>query len=1348
MAKILGIDLGTNSIGWAVVEKENGSEFNLIKKGVRIFQEGVKIDKGIESSKASERTEFRSARRNKYRRKLRKIEVLKALSEYGYCPELSKQELDDWRYKKIYPSNKAFREWQKTDEVSNKNPYYFRALAVGEKFDLSNENDRFRLGRAFYHMAQRRGFLSNRLDSTPENEKSTVKKTISEINKAKGDKTLGQYFFEKYERREKIRDTYTHREEHYLDEFKRICEFQNLPESFYKKLHNAIFYQRPLKSQKGSVGKCVFETSKPRCPISRPEFEEYRMMCFINNIKVKTPDDEKMRELTPDEKLNIRPAFFRKSKETFDFADIAKIIAPKNQYKFYKDRNKNTEDWLFNYPIRTTVSGCPVSARFKEIFSNEILSDDYLFLKDEKGLLSKRVIDAWHALFSFDSVDKLFEFAMKTLHLEEDKAITYSKIHLKQDYASLSLKAIRNIVPFLNEGLIYSHAVFLANMKSALPKGVWQNEDNQKIINTEIKQIIKTQREEKEIVEIVNDIIKKNRDEDAVWSEEAKPLLLKDIFEKIEKYYGAKKYAAFPNDKRDRIEKKAVMLFEENMKKNMGRGQFATISTIDERLKQFITDNFEIDEAKLSKLYHPSAIEVYKPAKKGEDGKTYLGSPIVSSIKNPMAMRALHQLRKVVNELIRNEIIDQNTRIHIEMARDLKNANERAAVQQWQNERERNRKEYAKKIKEHFEENNINREPNDDEILKYELWEEQNHICIYTGDSIGIDEFLGGNPKYDIEHTIPRSLSFDNSLANKTLCQNSFNRSIKRNKIPQELKNISEILERIDHWREKYENLDKQIQIQVKKAKNAFDKAQKDNAIQARHKLTLERDYWRNKYQRFTMKDVPEGFKNSQIVDTGIITKFSRLYLNTIFNKVYTVKGSTVADFRKMWGIQKEYIKKERINHIHHCIDAIVIACITKENYENLAHFYHNWEENNIAGIDSKPEVDKPWDTFTEDLKNVENEVLISHYTADVLPKQSKKILRKRGKKQYNKQGQPIYQQGDTARGSLHQQTFYGAIAHDKDGKVNLDSEVNIIPKYVVRKALDTLEDNSIKNIVDAKVKSIIETDRKTEKALKSEIEKLKKQITKADEQEEEIIKANIESIQNQIYQLYHLPNKNGKPIPIKKVRIYSNVTNPLHFDKKQRDKTNGKPKPYKEEFNVANDSNYLMAIYEGKDAKENTIRDFELINNIDAAAYFKLTSRKMLNPQGIKHLEGLIPQTKETKKVETKLKSLLKIGKMVILWEKTPDEVLNLNTEELSRRLYKIVGLSEQIIQRKYNYATIVMRHNKVAQSASDLKTYDGAFNTKEEYIAQRKMNHNQFNALVEGIDFNINPLGEIQWL
>ena len=162
MAKILGLDLGTNSVGWAIVEKNN-DEFSLIDKGVRIFSEGVKSEKGIESSRAAERTGYRSARKIKYRRKLRKYEILKVLSLNNMCP-LSIDEVNDWKKSgfKNYPLNPEFLKWLRTDEEENVNPYAFRDRASKGKVSLLD------FGRALYHIAQRRGFLSNRLDQSAE----------------------------------------------------------------------------------------------------------------------------------------------------------------------------------------------------------------------------------------------------------------------------------------------------------------------------------------------------------------------------------------------------------------------------------------------------------------------------------------------------------------------------------------------------------------------------------------------------------------------------------------------------------------------------------------------------------------------------------------------------------------------------------------------------------------------------------------------------------------------------------------------------------------------------------------------------------------------------------------------------------------------------------------------------------------------------------------------------------------------------------------------------------------------------------------------------------------------------
>ena len=1300
MGKILGLDLGTNSIGWALVETENNKNFELLEKGVHIFQEGVKIEKGIEGSKAEERTNYRSARKLKYRRKLRKISTLKALINHDYCPRLTAQELNDWRYKKIYPTNEEFREWLITDDNINKNPYYFRNLVVTEKLDLSVKESRYKLGRAFYHLSQRRGFLSNRLEGTKESD-GAIKKAISELTELKGDKTLGQYFYEKYNTGEKIRNHYTHREDHYLEEFNRICEKQEINSSIKKSIQKAIFYQRPLKSQKGLIGKCPFEKNKQRCSSSHPLFEEYRMLCFVNNIKIKTPDDEKLRFLNQQEKNEIRSLFYRKSKEHFDFEDIAKQLAPKNQYKFYKAREKYPEDYLFNYSMKTTVSGCPVSARFESIFGEnwKELKIKHTRKSDNKESFVS-IYDVWHVLYTFDNDDKLIQFASEKLGLKEEKLKEFKNIHLKHDYSSLSLKAIKNVLPYLREGLIYSHAIFLANMENTISKEIWSEEENRRIIQTEILEIIQNQNQEKQIIEVVNGLIKKCKENNWYWSEEAKEQYKKDIEKNITSALGTDRWSKLELKVQNDIVHSALNQFKEQVQKQNGRSGFLQVETIDERVKRFLIDNFDTNQEDLEKLYHPSAIEVFKQSKRAKDGRKYLGSPMVSSVRNPMAMRTLHQLRKLINELIRQDLVDENTKLNIEMSRDLKNANERKALQSWQRDRENLHKDYYARIKEHFDSSGIKREPSETDILKYQFWEEQEHKCIYTGESIGISDFLGNNPSFDIEHTIPRSLSYDNSQQNKTLCQNRFNREIKRNKIPSELANHSDILARIEEWKEKYEDLEKQINIQVRKSKGATTKASKDSAIQRRHKLAVERDYWKNKYERFTMPEVKSGFKNSQIVDIGIITKYSRLYLKTLFSKVYTVKGNTVADFRRLWGLQNEYEKKARVNHIHHCIDAITIACITKQNYENLAKFYHDSEEMFISGSDKKPQVEKPWSTFTEDIKEIEKEVLVSHYTPDSLPKQSKKKLRKRGKIQLNKKGEVVYQQGDTVRGSLHKETFYGAIKREV---VNKKGEKEEKVLYVVRRPIDSLTVGDIKNIVDGAVREKIQTV-VNEKGLKQALS--------------EPIWMNEE-----------------KQIPIKKVRCYaSTVTNPIHI-KKHRDLSNH---DYKHDYHVTNDGNYLMAIYEGKDDKGKIKRDFEIVNNLKAGEYFKQSVQETLKVQGINNLEGLVPEFKISGKLTLPLRFVLKTGTMIIFWENSPDEVWDLDQSQIHKRLFKLTQFeSDGRIQARFHQ--VAKPDNEITRSS------EVDFGSVVEKLRISKGN---LNILVQGYDFKLNVLGQIEKL
>ena len=1203
MEKVLGLDLGTNSIGWALVQHNDDLSYTLLDKGVNIFQDGVAHDKSGEKPMVAQRTDARSSRRHYFRRRMRKIELLKVLIKNNLCPYLSDEELTDWKHQRKYPVRAEFLDWQKTDDCQAKNPYHDRFKCLTKKLDLSVVADRYTLGRALYHIVQRRGFLSNRKENTKESE-GKVKDSIKSLTKSiqeSGCEFLGEYFYKLYEDGAKIRKNYTDRIEHYLKEFNAICDKQNLDSELRLALENAIFYQRPLKSQKGQVGHCTFEKKKSRCPISHPRYEEFRMWCFINNIKVKTWQDDDYRSLSQEEVELIIPLFYRKSKNQFDFEDIAKKIAGKGNYCDKTDKAEKA--YRFNYNMYASVSGCPVTSGLKSVFGDDWLANLCSIYSLGDGKTQDQILnDIWHVLFSFDDEMRLKEWAMKNLQVSSDEADTFEKISVPQGYASLSLNAINKILPYLRRGYRYDEAVILANLPAVM-------------------------REE--------------------MSEE--------------------------------ISANVSVIMEDNNSNPLEKKK-----SVHQSVTEYLRDCHNVNSRDLGKLYHPSMIETYQSAIP-VDGVYKLGSPRTSSIKNPMAMRALFRLRKLLNELLCDGKIDNETLVRIEFSRGLNDSNMRKAIEMRQRELQRQHGEYAAKIKEHMGEDYI---PSDEEILKYQMWEEQKHRCPYTGNQIGLEDFLGESPKYDIEHTLPRSRGGDNSQVNKTLCESRFNRDIKKGKLPTELSNHLEIMANIESfgWQEEIDNLRRRIE---RTRSYSSTKEEKDRKIQDRHFFKMKLDYLEGKLKRFTMTDVPEGFSNRQGVDVGIIGRYARMYLQTVFRRVSTVKGATTAEFRKMWGLQEYYTKKERISHSHHCVDAITIACIGRNEYDCWAQYMRD-EDRYRSSAGERPHFPKPWATFTEDVKSISNSILVPHYTPSNLSKHTKKRLRVRGKLQYGPDGEKLYAQGDTARCSLHEQTFYGAIK--KDDEI----------KYVVRKSLDSLEQKDIDKIVDdvvrAKVKSAV-----AEKGFKKAIA--------------ETIWMN-EELQ----------------IPIKKVRIYvPNLTNPIKL-KEHRDKSVCE---YKRHLNVKNDGNYCMAIYEGNNDKGKVIRSYKLVNNLDAVNYYN----------GKTGLDNIVPQSDAN---DLPLKCILKTGTMVLFYEKSPKELYECGVEELSRRLYKVTGMSSLTIKqgvKRYDYGTIELRYHLEARRSSDLKVTNGEWKAQDECRPVIKIYHSQFSAYVEGYDFYITSAGQIKF-
>lgn len=450
MAKILGLDLGTNSIGWALIDD---AQNKILGIGSRIFPMGVENlgDGEGEISKNASRTGARGIRRQFFRRKLRKKILLKALAENQMCPMVT-NDFEDWKKTKEFPSEKLAN-WFAL------NPYELRQKALNEKLSLEE------IGRIFYHLIQRRGFLSNSrkggsddgaiFKGNPKEGKIGITETQERIQ----DKTLGCYLFEIYPKEnqpfqdglERIRNRYTTRKM-YVDEFELIWNKQS---KFHSQLTNELktlfggrkldgykedgilFHQRPLRSQKHLVGNCSFEPNKTKCPISAIPFEQFRVWQWVNTVEYNG------KKISQDEKEKIVEFLYANEKP--EFKKIRKAIG------------KESTEFKFNYKDDDKIVGT-------HTISN--LSNKKYFGKKWFEFTEKEQEDIWHVLYFFDSKSNLKEYAIKNWCFAEEQAESIAKFNLKDGYSSLSRKAISNILPFLKLGFTYDVAVVLGGIKN------------------------------------------------------------------------------------------------------------------------------------------------------------------------------------------------------------------------------------------------------------------------------------------------------------------------------------------------------------------------------------------------------------------------------------------------------------------------------------------------------------------------------------------------------------------------------------------------------------------------------------------------------------------------------------------------------------------------------------------------------------------------------------------------------------------------------------------------------------------------------------------------------------------
>ena len=1119
MKKILGLDLGTTSIGWAVVnEAENSDEkSSIIKLGVRVnpltVDEQQNFQKGKSITTNAERTLKRSMRRNLQRYKLRREALLEILKEQNFISdetilsengtrttfetyrlraksateEISLEEfarvllminkkrgykssrkakgtedgvlIDGMEIaKKLYNDNltpgqlclqllqsgkKYLPDFYRSDlqaefdRIWNKQKEYYSEIFTDKlKDNLRGKNEKatWAICKEPFNLVgiarttkgeelKKENFvwrvkaLSEKMDL--ENLAVVLQKVNGQLNASSGylgaisdrskelyfnKQTVGQYQMEVLDENPNasLRNMVFYRQD-YLDEFNTIW---NKQAEFHTELTNElkaeirdviIFYQRRLKSQKGLISFCEFESRQIELeidgrkkiktvgcrviPRSSPLFQEFKIWQVLNNLEVSgqgkkskkkfKKDDPTLfvnqedkfqiygrRELSQEEKEIL--AYELSIKEKLTKAEILKLLFENPQeldLNFPLVQGNLTTANLFKaYQKIIELSGHELDLRksadnilkdANDIFDALGWNKDILkFNSNADKLDNEPMYKLWHLLYSFEGDSSntgnanLIAKISELYGFEKEYASILAAITFQEDYGSLSSKAIRKILPYLHEGNTYDVAVALAGYGKHSKSSLTKEEIENKVLVDKL------------------DILPKN------------------------------------------------------------------------------------------------------------------------SLRNPVVEKILNQMINVINSII--DTYGKPDEIRVELARELKkNAKEREELTKAISKTTGEHEEYRKILSQPpFNLTYISR----NDIIRYKLYQElkdNGYKTLYSNQYISPAQLFSGD--VDIEHIIPQSRLFDDSFSNKTIEFRAVN--LKKGN-----------LTAADFVKQEYGESGNEKSL--------------DNYLQKLDDLLQKGIISKTKYRHLTWKepDIPEGFINRDLGNTQYIAKYARTMLETLCKRVTATTGSITDSLREDWqlvdvmkelnwekykmlGLTEEFTKTDyngnivriqrikdwtkRNDHRHHAMDALTVA-FTKDAliqyFNNLnASLKPNSNEYALKQLyieNGKVKSPMPLNEFRAEAKHHLENTLISIKAKNKVVTTNINITKKTGGT--NKKAQL------TPRGQLHLETVYGS--HQKpivktDKKTGIKT-VTFETIYTIRKEISP--DLKIDKVVDHKIQEIL----------------------------------------------------------------------------------------------------------------------------------------------------------------------------------------------------------------------------------------------------------------------------------
>ncbi|WP_340139760.1 type II CRISPR RNA-guided endonuclease Cas9 [Staphylococcus haemolyticus] len=265
-------------------------------------------------------------------------------------------------------------------------------------------------------------------------------------------------------------------------------------------------------------------------------------------------------------------------------------------------------------------------------------------------------------------------------------------------------------------------------------------------------------------------------------------------------------------------------------------------------------------------------------------------------ILSPVVKRTFGQAINVINKVIEKYGVPKD--IIIELARENNTKDKQKFINELQKKNEKTRQRINEIIGKTGNQNAKRL------VEKIRLHDEQEGKCLYSLESIPLEDLLNNPNHYEVDHIIPRSVSFDNSYQNKVLVKQTEN-SKKGNRTPYQYLNSGE--SKLSY------NQFKQHVLNLSKSKDRISKKKKEYLLE-------ERDI--NKFE------VQKEFINRNLVDTRYATRELTNYLKAYFSandmdvKVKTINGSFTNHLRKVWDFNKE----RNHGYKHHAEDALIIA--------------------------------------------------------------------------------------------------------------------------------------------------------------------------------------------------------------------------------------------------------------------------------------------------------------------------------------------------------------------------------------------------------------------------------------